>query len=142
MMTSSAIVTTVREANVFCGATNPWRRWERKLKALSRGLLCGLRFAQFIDGSVDSCVSHAFGLTAFGSAMQSQTLFAISRIAQMPAAIGWAHSWNKSFDIISRNFPLAVLVEHRRDSLNRFLLFRKRSVELQNHIFAIGCAGK
>jgi DNA-binding transcriptional regulator YiaG len=40
---------------------------------------------------VDSCVSHAFGLSAFGSTLQNQTLFAISQIAQMAPVNGLAH---------------------------------------------------
>ena len=36
-----------------------------------------MRLAQFIDGSVDSGASRALGLPAFGSPLQSQTLFAI-----------------------------------------------------------------
>jgi hypothetical protein len=56
---------------------------ERFHKSIATGrgsgcLLRCMRFAQFIDGSVDSCLSHAFGRPAFGPTRQSQTLFAIS----------------------------------------------------------------
>src|SRR2546428_6062693 len=48
---------------------------------------------------------------------------------------------NSSLDEVSGNFPLAVLLAHRGNGLNRFLLALERSVKLQDHVFAVGCAG-
>jgi len=52
------------------------------------------------------------------------------------------HIGYNSIDIISGNLPCAVSIEHWRDGLNRRLLVRKRSIELQDHVFAVGYAGK
>ena len=42
-----------------------------------------------------------------------------------------------SFDKVARHLPPAVFVFHRRNRFNSFFLVRKRSVELNDHVFAV-----